>query len=630
MSKLFCSFLLLFVSLGACLAEGVQSDTAVHILPEPVSLTVEPGHFQLLATTAVVAADAELAGVAQMLVERLNRPTGYQLSVQRKSNRQHNAIVLALNKKRDTALGDEGYTLKATSEGVRIAGNTPHGVFYGMQTLMQLFDPAIENNELVKGHRWEIPAVRITDYPRFRWRGLMRDVSRHFFSKESIMAYIDEMAKYKFNRFHWHLSDDHGWRIEIKGLPKLTEVGAWRVKRTGRFDRFKPAQPGEKATDGGYYTQEDIREVVAYAQKHFITVLPEIDVPGHCLALIASYPNLSCTKLQYHVNAGWSFYRKDDNALCVANDSTWMILDKIFTQVAALFPGKYIDVGGDEAYKGFWEKCPEDQALMKKQGITDVNDLQDYFEKKLEKLIQSKGKQMMGWDEILDAGLDKGTAVMSWRGMKHGVEASKNGHYVVMSPTKYCYLDLYQGDPLIEPATYSRLRLSTTYQFDPIAPGADPKYILGGQGNLWAEGIPNERQAQYMTWPRGLALAEVLWSPKNKQNWVDFIARMEDRFAYLDAAEVKYSRAAFDPIIAGVKDDKDSLQVKLYTEIPGLEIYYRFDGTNPDKFSPRYTGTPLNIPNGAIEIRVITYRDGKPVGRQINCPIDAVSKRLNY
>jgi len=457
---------------------------------------------------------------------------------------------------------------------------------------------------------------------------LMLDVSRHFFSKQFVEEYIDEMAKYKYNIFHWHLTDDNGWRIEIKGLPRLTEVGAWRVPRTGRWGTFEPPQPGEKATDGGYYTQQDIRDVVAYAKKRFITILPEIDVPAHSLSLIAAYPNLSCTQLQYPVNPGSPFYAKEDNVLCVANDSTWLMLDKIFTQVAELFPCDYIHVGGDEAYKGFWAKDPKDQALMKKENITDLDGLQSYFEKKLEKLITSKGKKMIGWDEILEGGIAPEATVMSWRGMAGGTNAAKMGHEVIMTPNNYTYLDLYQGDPLIEPATYSKLLLNTCYQFEPVPDSVDPKYILGGQGNLWTESVPNDRHAEYMTWPRGLALSEVFWSPKDKRNWPDFIRRMEDRFKYMDAAHVKYALSANDPIITGLRDANDSLQVKLAAQIPNLDIYYTFDGTNPDNFYSKYDGNPLDIPKGASEIRVITYLDGKPFGHQINCPLSEVAKRV--
>lgn len=614
--------------LGSSLAQQITRNPDIHIIPEPVSVEPGSGAFTLTSTTRIVYQDAADADVANMLAGMLNRPTGFQL-ISSRGEAADNTISLSLNRTRDTLLGDGGYRMEVSSSRVTISANDARGTFYALQTLMQLLPPAIAGPH-VSGHEvaWKIPGVKITDYPRFGWRGLMLDVSRHFFPKEFVKQFIDEMVKYKYNVFHWHLTDDQGWRIQINGLPELTSIGAWRVPRTGHWGGYQPPQPGEKATYGGYYTQDDIREIVAYAKKRFVTIVPEIDVPAHSLSLIAAYPNLSCTGLQYQVNPGSSFYKKEDNVLCVANDSTWTMLDKIFTQVAALFPGQYIHVGGDEAYKGFWQNCPKDQALMKKEGITTLAGLQSYFEKKLEKLILSKGKKMIGWDEIVEGGLAPEATVMSWRGMQGGIEAAQQGHKVIMTPTQYCYLDLYQGDPLIEPTTYSRLRLSTAYSFEPVPPGISPSLILGGQGNLWTERVPNERHAEYMVWPRAMALAEVFWSPSRTRDWPGFVRRMEARFKYMDAAGVRYSRSAYDPVITGVRDSQDSLLVKLATEIPGLDIYYTFDGTNPDNFYPRYTGTPLAIPKGATEIRVITYRDGKPIGHQIDCPLSVVADRV--
>lgn len=632
------AFLVILLGLcvpGMALAQSHHMGSDVHIIPEPVSIARGQGSFELKPGTVIYAAKGT-TDEAAMLATMLDTPTGFHLDVKNGSGDQTPAIFLRLNAVPVGTLGDEGYTLNVTPDRVEISANKPQGIFYGMQTILQLLPPDIERTapeEHPSGHKarpvsWDIPAVKIMDYPRFGWRGLMLDVSRHFFSKEFVEQYIDEMAKYKYNVFHWHLTDDNGWRIEIKGLPALTKVGAWRVPRTGRWGQFAPPQPGEKTTYGGYYTEQDIRDVVAYAKKRFITIVPEVDVPAHSLSLIAAYPNLSCTQLQYSVNPGSPFYKKDDNVLCVANDSTWIILDKIFTQIAKLFPGEYIHVGGDEAYMGFWKNCPKDQALMKKEGITSLDSLQGYFEKKLEKIILSKGKKMIGWDEMVEGGLAPEATVMSWRGMAGGIKAARMGHHVVMSPWGSSYIDLYQGDPLIEPATYGMLRLKTCYDFEPVPDSVDPKMILGGQANLWTESVPNERHAEYMTWPRAMAISEVLWSPRDKRNWPDFVSRMQHRFRYMDKAHVKYARSAYDAIITGVRDTNDSLQVKLATEIPGLDIYYTFDGTNPDNDYPKYEGKPLNVPKGATEIRVITYRGNKPIGHQINCPLSEVAKRI--
>jgi len=614
-------FLFSLIFINNFFAQNVVNNPAVHIIPIPVALTVSQGFFQLNNSTAIISKSSQTAEVANLMANLLNVPTGFQLSVNKsQSNIKNNKISLQLVA--NSMLGDEGYTLNVSPELIQIEANKPCGLFYGLQTMMQLLPAAIESKEAVNSVKWEIPYVRILDYPRFGWRGLMLDVSRHFFSKQFIERYIDEMVKYKMNVFHWHLSDDNGWRIEIKGLPKLTDIGAWRVPRTGTWGTFDPAHPGEKATYGGYYTQEDIREVVAYAKKRFVTILPEIDVPGHSRALISAYPGLSCTKLRYAVEPGTRYFREDDNSLCVANDSIWLILDKIFTQVAALFPGEYIHVGGDEVHAEYWENDPREQALMKREGITSLEGLQRYFEKKLEKIIASKGKKMIGWYEI-DHQLTSDAALMSWNSISAGIEAIKMGHHVVMAPTRYCYLDSEQG------------RVSDCYQFEPVPDGVDPKYVLGAQGCLWTERVPNERQAEYMTWPRSMALAEVFWSPKSRQNLNDFLKRMQCRFDYLDTEKVKYSRSGYDPVITGISGGRicqecdDSTKVNITTEIPGLDIFYTFDGTNPDNFYPRYKGKPLGIPKGASEIRVVTYSKGKPVGRQVNCLLTDVGQRYN-
>ena len=600
----------------------------LHIIPAPVSATVHDGHFLLRPDTRILASGKEAAGVASLLAHMLNTPTGYHLTVkQDETGPAANAVTLRVNAVAQAALGEEGYALQVSPRQVVITANKPQGLFYGVQTLLQLLPPAIESSTVTKDAQWTITCADIMDYPRFGWRGLMLDVSRHFFSKAFIKQYIDEMSKYKLNIFHWHLTDDQGWRIEIKGLPRLTEVGASRVARTGEWRSYSPPAPGEKAADGGYYTQEDIREVVAYAKARFITVVPEIDVPAHSLALIAAYPGLSCTKKQYAVNPG-SKPRGEANALCIANDSTWLVLDKIFTQVAELFPGAYIHTGGDEANKKFWMNDPADLALMKREGLDSPEQLQSYFEKKLAKLIVSKGKQMIGWDEIMEGGLAPGTAVMCWRGIGKGVQAARMGHAVIMTPIWDTYLSRRQGSPFAEPIAPGNLRLRACYQFDPVPDSVETKNIIGGQGCLWTEFVANGRHAEYMTWPRALALAEVCWSPERLRNWPDFARRVEQQFQYLDAAQVKYAASMYDPIVEMVSGAGDTLKVALETEIPGLDMYYSFDGTNPDNFYPPYTGTSLNIPTGASEIRVITYRNGRPLGRQVNAPLDELKKKM--
>jgi len=624
MNKGLLTFLFSLFVAFTCFAQAPQ------LIPQPVSLKTYPGHFKLTRQTSIIipTGDPEIKRIGNLLAGMLNSPTGFTIPVTT-VNKTASAIHLKLNKVADPKIGEEGYTLKVTTARITIAANDDKGLFYGIQTLVQLLPPDIESKTQVASIAWNIPAIDITDYPRFGWRGLMLDVSRHYFPKQVVKDYIDEMAKYKYNVFHWHLSDDNGWRIEIKSLPQLTNVGAWRVMRTGPFNgAMQVPQPGEKATYGGFYTQNDVREIIKYAQDRYITILPEIDVPAHSLAMIASFPNLSCTQLQYPVNPGSSFYMKEDNVLCVGNDSTYMILDKVFTEIAQLFPCKYIHIGGDEAYKGFWDKCPKCQALMKRENLKNTEELQSYFVKRVAQIIESKGKKLIGWDEILEGGLAPSATVMSWRGMDGGIKAAKMGHEVVMTPWGSCYIDLYQGDPLVEPHTYGKLFLNDAYAFEPVPDSVDAKLILGGQGNLWTESVTDERQVEYMTWPRALALSEILWSPKSERHFDEFAQRVETHFKRLDAADIKYARSMYDPIISGVRIPGDtSLKVKLGTEISKLDLYYTFDTSLPDNHSLKYNNMPLAIPNGATEIRVVTYRDNKPIGKQIDVTLKQLAKK---
>jgi hexosaminidase len=467
----------------------------------------------------------------------------------------------------------------------------------------------------------------------------MFDVSRHFFTKQEVEQYIDQMVRYKYNLLHLHLTDDQGWRIEIKELPKLTEVGAWNVKKEGYFGTFTPPAPDAPRNYGGFYTQDDIKELVQYAKARFVNILPEIDVPGHSLAAIASYPELSCTPGadKYQVNSGepfmdWSHGAPPialvDNTLCPANEKVYTFLDKVFTQVAALFPFEYIHVGGDEAPHNYWEKSPQIQALMKREGLKNMNEVQSYFTKRVEKIVESKGKKLIGWDEILEGGLAPNAAVMSWRGMEGGIAAAKMGHEVVMSPTTYVYIDYMQGDPIVEPRVYSTLLLSKAYQFEPLPDSVDPKYIKGGQANLWTEQIYNMRYAEYMTWPRGMAIAEALWSPKAKRNWDHFFGKVEQHFKRLDAAQIKYAPSVYDPIFKVSRTADKKLRIELGTEVNGLDIYYSFDNTFPDNFYPKYSG-PLTPPDDAVMLKVITYEGNKPVGRMIYMPIEELNKRAD-
>lgn len=633
------NLILLFLCVATITAFGQHTQPRVAIIPEPVMITENSGSFTLPHHITIEAPPrAEIKEALAFFTEKLTVPTGNEVEITNKESPDA-TVRLLLNKQANNTIGDEGYQLSVMPDQVVIKANKPAGLFYGIQSLIQLFPASIETDHLANNTNWEAPCVEITDYPRFGWRGLMFDVSRHFFTKKEVEQYIDEMVRYKYNLLHLHLTDDQGWRIEIKGLPKLTEIGAWNVKKEGYFGTFTPPAPDAPRNYGGFYTQEDIKELVLYAKARFVNILPEIDVPGHSLAAIASYPELSCTPgaEKYQVNSGepfmdWSHGAPPialvDNTLCPANEKVYTFLDKVFTQVAALFPFEYIHVGGDEAPHNYWEKSSQIQALMKKEGLKNMNEVQSYFTKRVEKIIESKGKKLIGWDEILEGGLAPNAAVMSWRGMEGGIAAAKMGHEVVMSPTTYVYIDYMQGDPIVEPRVYSTLLLSKAYQFEPLPDSVDPKYIKGGQANLWTEQIYNMRYAEYMTWPRGMAIAEALWSPKAKRNWDHFFRKVEQHFKRLDAEQIKYAPSVYDPIFKVSRTADKKLKVELNTEAAGLDIYYSFDNTFPDNFYPKYTG-PLTPPDDAVMLKVITYEGNKPVGRMIYMPIEELNKRAD-
>ena len=628
------SLFTLSLALFGIILYSQSSPAKFNIIPEPVATVEKSGNFTLPKSVNILRpAGSENDITVNFLKEKLSKATGSRVTV--KSSGKSD-IQLVLNAIADPMIGNEGYILSVRPKKITIRANKPAGLFYGAQSLIQLFPPQIESPTKVINVAWKIPAVEIGDYPRVGWRGLMLDVARHFFTVDEVKQYIDAMVRYKYNMLHWHLTDDEGWRIEIKSLPKLTETGAWRVEKVGNFGEFSPALPDEPKTYGGFYTQDQIRDIVNYAAERFVQVIPEIDVPGHSLAAVVAYPELSCTEGadKYTLRAGEPFMDWSqgappialiDNTLCPANEKVYEFMDKVMTEVAQLFPYPYIHVGGDEAPHNFWQKNPQVQELMKREGLTTIPQVQSYFEKRLEKIIQSRGKKMMGWDEILEGGITPTTALMSWRGTKYGIEASRSGHYVVMSPTTYAYIDYMQGDISTEPPVYSSLRLNKAYQFDPVPPEADARYILGGQANLWTEQVYNIRQVEYMTWPRGFAIAESVWSPKEKKNWENFVNKTENHFQRLDYAETKYSPAIYDPIVSVTKKE-DKYFVELTTEISGLDIYTSFDNSTPDRFYPRYKA-PLLVPTDARLMRIITYRGKVPAGRLMTIRVEDLKKR---
>ncbi len=605
-----------------CQSSGNNQQTEqTALIPIPQTVTYAETTFKISQGTTIglESSSAELLSIADYFNHKVNPALGYSLEVKEQGDIQFSLI-------NNPDLGNEGYHLKVEKRQITIEANQPAGIFYGVQTLLQMLPKEIRSQQVQHDVEWAIAGADITDKPQFPWRGLMLDVSRHWFTKEEVMRFIDELAEYKMNVFHWHLTDDQGWRIEIKSLPNLTAKGAWRAKRVGQWWQREPQQPDEEATYGGYYTQEDIKDVLAYAKQRYVRVIPEIDVPGHSLATLVAYPELACMKAPKYVNVGNKFYGEDENTLCAGKEETFEFLDKVFTEVAALFPDEYIHVGGDECFKGFWHKCPRCQARMKAENLKDENELQSYVIHRLESILKAKGKKLIGWDEILEGGLAPDATVMSWRGMEGGIKAAKANHHVIMTPTQHCYLDLWQGEPSVEPDTYSMCRLSDSYRFNPVPDNVPAEMVLGGQGNLWSESVPTFRHAEYMTWPRGWALAEVLWSGPAKTDWDEFWPRVEKHFERADVAGINYARSMYNAIITPYKENNECL-IKLDCELKDSDIYYTFDNTDPDSFSPKYF-EPLRIPKNATWLRVVTYRNGKPSGKVITLRIDELLKRI--
>ena len=603
----------------------------ISIIPEPVSIKKEQGNFILPQNISIsISGEKAYEPIARFIQTKISVATGRKVSLIQNKFKSA-TIKLFLNSEKDSVLGDEGYILSVNKKGVNISANQLAGLYYGAKSLIQLFPPEIERNDNNWSKQWSIPCLLIVDYPRFGWRGLMLDASRHFFTVEETKKYIDTMSCYKFNILHWHLTDDDGWRIEIKKYPKLTEVGAWRVKREGNYGTFIPPLPSEPREYGGYYSQEQIKEIVAYAKERFIQIVPEIDVPGHSLAAIVAYPELSCTEgaEDYVVRSGeaildWTGGGRPkalvDNTLCPANEKVYEFMRNVIDEVAELFPFGYFHIGGDEAPYNFWEGSPQIKQLMEKEHLKNMAEVQAYFNKRLEKMVMAKGKKMIGWDEILEGSINSTTAVMCWRDEKYAVDATNAKHHVVMSPNKYTYIDYMQGDISTETPIFRSLRLNQVYKFEPIPAGADSAYILGGQGNLWTEQIFNNRQAEYMTWPRGFAISEALWSPSHKKDWNQFVKKTENHFVRLDNRSIKYSPAIYDPIV-NIHRKGDMYWLTLTPEIEGLDIHLSFDGSAPDNYYPKYN-EPILIPIDAQSVKIVTYRNGKVIGRQLAIPME--------
>jgi hexosaminidase len=585
------------------------------LVPMPTRLTPSPGEFRLDAETRILVADKDsalLRPIASLLAVPLRAASRLPLPIETAttSDVPANAIVIRLNSGPRAGTKDESYRLVVNERGATLSAASAAGVVDGIETLRQLLPASFESGVRATSPwsvstaqpialaattapaRWTIPAVEIEDAPRFRYRGILLDVARYYFPPEFLKKLVDVMAMYKFNALQLHLTDDQGWRIEIKKYPKLTQIGAWR-KETMVGQNAVP-YVGDGKPHGGFYTQDQIRDLVAYAAARHVTIVPEIEMPGHAGAALAAYPELSCTGGPFEVSTTWGVH---EDIFC-PSEQTFTFLEDVLTEVMQLFPSEYIHVGGDEVPKTRWKASPLAQEVIRREGLKNEEELQSYFIKRIERFLRAHGRKLIGWDEILEGGIAPEATVMSWRGIQGGIAAAQQGHDVIMTPTDYAYLDQYQGDPKIEPlAIGGLLPLDSVYAWEPV-PNAltadESAHVIGAQGNLWSEYVPNSTHAEYMLFPRMLAMAEVFWSPKQLRNWDGFVARVPAQLARLDALGVDYRVP--DPLgmVAERRVLEERARVSMSSFVPGSVIRYTTNGSDPTESSPIYT-SPIEV-----------------------------------
>jgi hexosaminidase len=587
----------------------------ISIIPQPTKLNILSGSFTLNNQVKIYVEDADLKPIAQQLVSRLKAADGTSPSI---SSEIPNGIIkngVLFLKSNDASLNTEGYRLTVTSDQITIISNTPQGAFYALQSLYQLMPPEIFTPVLLKRKAtWRVPAVDIEDKPRFGYRGLHLDVSRHFQSVAFVKKYIDMMSMHKMNTFHWHLTDDQGWRIEIKKYPKLTEIGSKRSQTVVGHNNDKP-QRFDGVPHGGFYTQEQIKDVVAYAATRYVTVVPEIEMPGHALAALAAYPELSCDPSKtYQVATTFGVFK---DVFC-PTEKTFTFLEDVLTEVIDLFPSKNIHIGGDECPKDAWKNSAFCQDLIKKEGLKDEHELQSYFIRRIEKFLNSKGRNIIGWDEILEGGLAPNATVMSWRGIEGGIAAAKENHNVIMTPGSHCYFDYYQADPETEPlAIGGLLSLEKVYEYEPIPEALTEeqgKYILGAQANVWTEYLKTASYVEYMVYPRLCALAEVVWSPKKARNYDNFVGRLQEHFKRLDALKVNAAKRVLD-VKMTYKTEGGGPSVFLSSLTQNGQIRYTTDNSEPKLTSNLYT-KPLVL-NDVTTLKATVFQNGKSVSKTV-------------
>jgi hexosaminidase len=592
---------------------STMESSSLSIVPQPAMLSLSDGVFLLSNRTQIIVpnGDEGFRRVATLLADRL-KIDGSKVPIieLNASKSMYNVVYFMKIDKND--VGTEGYKLSVSQQQINISAATEQGAFYALQTLFQLLPSDIFSAKTVKKINWKVPCLDIEDSPRYSYRGLHLDVARHFFPVSFVKKYIDLLAMHKMNTFHWHLTDDQGWRIEIKKYPKLTEIGGFRRETLiGHYSTNPQKFDGQRY--GGFYTQAEIKEVVAYANERFVTIIPEIEMPGHALAALSAYPELSCDPTKtYQAATKWGVF---DDVFC-PSETTFDFMQDVLTEVMDLFPSKYIHIGGDECPKTAWKKSKFCQDLIKKEGLKDEEGLQSYFIRRIEKFVNAKGKRIIGWDEILEGGLAPDATVMSWRGTEGGIAAAKEDHDVIMTPGTHCYLDHYQAEPETEPLAIGGLTtLEKIYAYEPtpsVLTDEQAKHILGAQGNVWTEYMLNSAYVEYMVFPRAIALSEVLWSPKSSRNYDDFISRLQPHLKRFDRMNTNYAKRFFDVKSALNIEDSKPL-VSLTSAAKSGDIRYSTDGYEPKITSPIYT-QPIGIEK-VTTIKAGVFQNGKAVGK---------------
>lgn len=620
---------LLFITPGCKQTEEVVNEH--NIVPQPNHILPQEGRFELSKKVAVIVpADAPaVKAIADSMVTRIRQTSGISLKLTEKADSKP-AIAFVLQE----GMPKEGYKLSVTPENITITASQPNGFYYGVQTIYQLLPPAVYGKQMDKKAEWSVPAVEIEDAPRFAYRGLMLDVCRHFAPIEYIYKFIDILAMNKMNTFHWHLTDDQGWRIEIKKYPKLTEIGSKRSRTLVDNYYVNYPQVFEEEEISGYYTQEQIKDVIAYAASKYINVVPEIEMPGHALAALAAYPELSCDSTRtYEVSPTWGVF---DEVFC-PSETTFKFFEGVIDEVVELFPSSYIHIGGDECPKTAWKNSAFCQKLINQLGLKDdttpnkldgmkhtkEEKLQSYFVTRMEKYINSKGRNIIGWDEILEGGLAPNATVMSWRGVEGGLTAAKAGHDAIMTPMPYAYLDFYQEDPAIAPTTIGGYTtLKKTYSYNPVPDDADElakKHIIGLQGNIWREYMKNSDRVDYQAFPRAMAIAESAWTQNANKSWENFCERMVTEFQRMEVMETKPCLNFFSVNVNTHADENGPLMVFMESFYPNAEIRYTTDGSEPTNASALYE-KPFAL-EGNIDLRMAAFKGGEMLGAVYHKPL---------